>query len=83
MHNYHCIPSGERLMVMLCMYMYITPTYVFFVSHEVFFLQHLERLESECAQFHSTHAKMGDDMKSVSHLKDEYRKFLNAITVST
>lgn len=49
----------------------------------VFILQHLERLELECAQFHSTRTIMGDDMNSVSNLRDEYLKFLNSITVST
>ena len=45
-------------------------------------MQHLERLESECAKFHSTHSVMGDDVESVSDLRDQYLKFLNIIAVS-
>ena len=45
-------------------------------------MQHLERLESECAQFHSTHSVMGDDVESVSDLRDQYLKFIDIIAVS-
>ena len=45
-------------------------------------VQYLERLESECARFHSAHNQMGDDMESVSDLKDKYLKFLGIIAVS-
>ena len=44
--------------------------------------QHLERLESECSQFHSAHCEMSDDVKAVAELQDKYHKFLDIIAVS-
>ena len=44
--------------------------------------QHLERLESECSRFHSTHSEMGDEVQSVSQLQEQYLKFLDIIAVS-
>lgn len=48
----------------------------------LYHIQHLERMESECARFHSTHNEMGDDVESVSELRDQYLKFLDIIVVS-
>ena len=46
------------------------------------FVQHLERLEAECARFHSSHTQMGDDVELVTALRDQYRQFLDIIAVS-